>query len=337
MELGLFLSHQVNRQSSIEDVYSRMIEYAIQADRSGFNRLWLPEHHLINFIVSPSPLISAAAIGQHVKCRVGSAVIVLPYHNPLQLAGEIAQTDHLLDGRFDLGVARGAYRYEFDKFGLDIKKSREHFIEMMDALNALFENTETPTTFKGEHINFEESYIWPRPVQKPNPPIWIGAQSLPAIEDAASRGLNVFHSLFLWDDNHLEDVAAAFVRGKERAPEGSSPKLGVSRYAFAVDSKSDVEPILQELLQGWRIHQQLHDFTHNADERGIVKPVHQKDEPSLSQLRNLLLIGTTSDIVEKIKVYKRLGIDVLTMNGCFDAPHDMTLRSIELLGQFADV
>ncbi|GAA2584355.1 LLM class flavin-dependent oxidoreductase [Dactylosporangium fulvum] len=336
MDLGLFLSYQVNNDEQYSDIYDRMLECAVAADRAGFARVWVPEHHLVQFLPAPSALIEAAAIAQHVRCRVGTAVVVLPYHAPLQLAAEVAATDHLTNGRLDFGVARGAYKYEFDIFGIDFASSLPHFIEVLDAVRAVWLTDDAPVSFKGEHVNFDNAFVWPRPRQLPHPPIWLGAQAPRAVEDAAGRGYNVLNSLFLWDDEHAMNVVEAFKRGQAKAGLVGQTQLGLTRYAFVVDDEAEVEPRLREILEGWRIHRQLHDFTQNADPRGVVRPVPGPDEPTLDDLRRILLVGTPDQVREKMRFYRDAGVDILNLNLTFGAPQDLTLRSIELFGQLAE-
>jgi len=334
MDLGLFLSFQVNNESELTGHYQRSLRYAVAADRAGYRYVWVPEHHLVQFLPSPSALIHAAYIGQHVSCQVGTAVVVLPYHQPLQLAGEINQTDQILEGRFELGVARGAYRYEFDKFGLDGAASLPHFIEMLEALRALWRDPTAPASFSGTMVNFEDAYIWPRPYQQPHPPIWLAAQAPAAVEDAAARGYDVLNSLFVWDVERAREVAAAFHRGRERAEGGgAAQRLGMTRYALALDDEADVMPILQTVLDGWRVHIQLHNYTQNADPRGVVTSRPDPNEPTLAQLREMLLIGTPDELVRKVALYRDMGLSVLNLNSTFGAPEDLTLRSIELFAE----
>lgn len=334
MELGLFLSYQSNNGDDLVGLYDRSLRYAVAADRAGFDYVWTPEHHLVQFMAAPSALLTAVQIGEHVKCKVGTAVIVLPYHQPLQLAGEIAAADQILHGRLQLGVARGAYRYEFDKFGLDASRSLLHFIEMLDGIRELWRDPEHAATFSGEIVNYESAYVWPRPVSRPHPPIWLASQAPAAVEDAAARGYNVLNSLFFWDDQRAREVAEAFGRGRERAIDGSSLKLGVTRYAFAVDDPAAVESVLTTVRDGWRIHAQLHDYAQTTDERGIVLPGGPvKDEPSLEQLRDMLLIGTREELTEKVMAYRDMGVSVLNLNSTFGVSEELTLRSIEIFGE----
>ncbi|GII67465.1 luciferase [Sphaerisporangium krabiense] len=335
MDLGLFLSYQVNDDAQYEGVYDRMLACAVAADRAGFARVWVPEHHLVQFLPAPSALIQAAAIAQHVECRVGTAVVVLPYHAPLQLAAEVAATDHLTGGRLDFGVARGAYKYEFDIFGIDFRTSLPRFIETLDAVRALWLTGDAGASFTGEYVNFEGAYVWPRPRQLPHPPIWVGSQAPAAVEDAAARGYNVLNSLFLWDDDHAAKVVEAFKRGQAKAGLAGRTQLGMTRYAFVVEDEAEVEPRLREILEGWRIHRQLHDFTQNADARGIVRPVPGPDEPTLDELRATLLVGTPGQVRDKMRFYRDAGVDLLNLNLTFGAPQELTLRSIELFGEIA--
>ncbi|MEV4000361.1 LLM class flavin-dependent oxidoreductase [Streptomyces halstedii] len=332
MELGLFLAYQVNSDAHVDGLYDRMVEYAVRADESGFTRVWTPEHHLVQFLPSPSALITAVHIGQHVKCRVGTGVVVLPFHQPLQLAGEIAAADNSLGGRLDLGVARGAYRYEFEKFGLSFAESRDHFIENLTAVETLLRSEDAPVSFTGRFSSFEDAYVWPRPVQRPIPPVWMGVQSPPGVEDAARRGYDVLNSLFFWDDDHMRTVAEAFHRGKAQSSRDDA-RLGVTRYAFVTRDDKETEQRIEEVLEGWRIHAQLHDFTQNADPLGRVRPAPQENEPTVDDLRDRLLIGTGDEIKEKLRRYRDAGVDMINLNLVGGAPRDETLETIGRFGE----
>src|SRR5699024_2550945 len=126
--------------------------------------VWVPEHHMIYFNQSPSALMPLVQIAQHTKnVRVGAAVLVLPYHNqPIQTAGEISQADQLVNGRLEVGVARGAYGYEFKKFKIPFEESLDRFIENLEAIEMLLGNADTESSYSGKHVNFENVYVWPR-------------------------------------------------------------------------------------------------------------------------------------------------------------------------------
>jgi alkanesulfonate monooxygenase SsuD/methylene tetrahydromethanopterin reductase-like flavin-dependent oxidoreductase (luciferase family) len=338
MEVAVFLPYHAKTDSEALDLYDRMLDLAIHADEAGFGYVWTPEHHLIRFLASPSALITAVQIGQHVKCRVGTAVIVLPYHAPLQLAGEIAASDQAVGGRLEVGVARGAYRYEFDAFGLDFAAGKQHFIEVLQSLEKLLLNSDESTSFSGDIVNFDDAYIWPRPKQSPMPPMWIGAQTMPSIEDAAFRGYHVMHSGFLWDEEHIRNVVAAFRKGLERREgvAGPRPKLMISRYAAVADNEREVQMRLEDLLEHWRVHKQLHDYTQGPDNgRGVIEPRVQQEEPTLEEMRRNVLIGTEGELFEKADFYRNLGVDVLSVNPGFGIPHDVSKSTLDVIAKAA--
>lgn len=314
-------------------LYDRILELSIAAERAGVEYLWTQEHHMINMLQSPSALIAAVQIAQHTTVRVGTAVVVLPYRNAIQVAGEVAQADNAMNGRLELGVARGAYGYEFEKFAIPFATSRDNFIETLEAMKVLLENEKTESSFHGDFVNFDDVYVWPRPVQKPMPPIWLGAQSPAAIEDAARRGYNVMTALFLWDDDHAANLAAAFKRGQAGSHQQDT-KFCVSRYAYVGEDEKDAEARIDELLDHWRIHQQLHDFSHKANPRGIILPREQENEPSRQKIRDTLMIGTEDHFAEKAARYADMGVDLLNLGINYGPPHERTLAS---LGAMSDV
>jgi alkanesulfonate monooxygenase SsuD/methylene tetrahydromethanopterin reductase-like flavin-dependent oxidoreductase (luciferase family) len=321
-------SHEEDEQVPL---YEKILDLAIAADQAGVSRIWFQEHHMIALGQSPSALIACVQIAQHVKARVGSAVVVLPYHHsPIQLAGEIAQADNATGGRLDLGVGRGAYGYEFDKFRIPLNESLPRFIETLEALKTLFVNTDKESSFKGDFVDFEDVYVWPRPIQQPHPPIWIAAQSLPAVEDAARRGYHVLHQSFIWDDAHVQSVVDAFNRGKEQ---GGNPdlKLGVTRYAYFAENDADTEARIDDLLDNWRVHQQLHDFSHKTNPLGVIKPVVQENEPDREEIKERVMIGTEDHIIAKTEKYQAMGIDVMNLGINFGTDSANIKRSLERL------
>lgn len=332
MELGIFLSYMASTEDQNDGLYDRMLEQGVAADRAGFGHVWVPEHHLVQYMAAPSALMTAVQLSQHVSCRVGTAVIVLPYHQPIQLAGEIALADQILKGRLDLGVARGAWRYEFEILGTDFDTSLQQFIENLEAIRALLSEEEKSTSFAGDHVNFSGAYVWPRPVQKPYPPLWMATNRPIAIEDAAARGYSVLTTMWFRDDDEVAEMVEAFQRGKARANSDQEQKFGMTRYACAVDDESEIEQRLLDIRQGHRIQVALHNFEQNADDRGVVQSLPYEDEPSLEEMESVLLVGTADTIRTKLQRLQDIGVDVVNVNTGL-APPDKAIRSIELLGE----
>ena len=191
MEFSLFLScyHPDTGEPSAE-VYDDMLEMAQAAERLGYCGLTVPEHHFMNILMSPSPLMLAVRVASVTRSLpITTSVVALPLNDMRRLAGEIALADILSGGRIQIGVGRGAFPYEFERFGVDFDKSREIFDESLDVLQALLSGEEV--SWEGDYYRFKDVTIMPRPLQKPHPPIWIAAMAPMALYHSAKRGLNI--------------------------------------------------------------------------------------------------------------------------------------------------
>src|SRR5438094_2742393 len=150
LKFGTF--HIFNRREGQTDkqVYVEQLEQMEWADRLGYASVWLTEHHFTEYGILPDPMILAADIARRTKrVRIGMAVSVLPFHNPVRLAEQAAMVDLLSDGRLDLGVGRGYQPQEFAKFGISMDEARGRFDEALELMQRLW--TEDSVTFEGKY------------------------------------------------------------------------------------------------------------------------------------------------------------------------------------------
>src|SRR5262249_56202884 len=120
-ELGVFAACQrCDESASTSTVYEQALEMVELADEAGFRTAWFPEHHLIHYISCPSPLMMAIkAASRTERIRLGTAILVIPYYNPLRLAGELGMADVLTDGRPQIGGGGRVFEYAVGRFGHD--------------------------------------------------------------------------------------------------------------------------------------------------------------------------------------------------------------------------
>jgi alkanesulfonate monooxygenase SsuD/methylene tetrahydromethanopterin reductase-like flavin-dependent oxidoreductase (luciferase family) len=117
-------------------VYRTLLEDVEYSAELGFRTMWLIEHHFSDYFPTPSPLILASHIaGRFPELSLGTCVLVLPWYEPLRLAGEIAMLSLLSRQELHLGLGRGTAKYEFDAFGLDMGRSRERFQEVYEVIS----------------------------------------------------------------------------------------------------------------------------------------------------------------------------------------------------------
>ena len=117
MKFSIF--HQVERYDdsiSHRQLQEELTELTLLAERGGFDKVWIGEHHAMEFTVSPNAFVSLAYLASITSTiRLGTGTVIAPFYNPIRLAGEIGQLDVMSNGRVEVGIARGAYNFEYDR------------------------------------------------------------------------------------------------------------------------------------------------------------------------------------------------------------------------------
>ncbi len=302
MNFGTFLLMQSPSARSSQEIYSRGVEVAQAAESLGFRNVWLAEHHFstYGYLSRPAQLATYIA-AKTTRLRVGTAVIVVPLHHPLVVAEEIATLDLLSGGRLDVGLGRGYQHYEFERFGLELETGRARWEEAVDVIVKSFEGR--PFSYDGKIFKIPETTIFPQPVQKPRPPIWITAQSPDSVEGAVRRGFNVLTGGFgvplerMAEFRKLFDRVVAEVKPPERL------QVGVQRAVYVADNDADARAAAE----------------HSVDDL----------------LDRYLVIGTPATCVRQIRrIEEAVGITHFNCSFWFgDLEHPRVLRSMELFAR----
>src|SRR5690242_9228412 len=121
------------RRVPLETVFARALERIEIMDRTGYDAVWLAEHHFSSFSVCPSVhMMGTMAAARTTRLRIGTAVSLAPFYNPLRLAEEVALLDVLSGGRVNWGAGRGFERSEFAAFGIPGEESAARFHETVE-------------------------------------------------------------------------------------------------------------------------------------------------------------------------------------------------------------
>ncbi|MSQ68981.1 MAG: LLM class F420-dependent oxidoreductase [Gammaproteobacteria bacterium] len=173
------------------------IQLAKEVESRGFESLWFPEHSHIpcsretpwGGMKNAPPLPEeywrshdqfvalAACAAATTKLRVGTGITLVAQRDPIWLAKEIASLDMISNGRFDFGIGYGWNVEEMRNHKLDFTKRRDILREHILLIKELW--TKEEASFHGEHVQFEKSWAWPKPVQTPHPPIIMGGAAGP--------------------------------------------------------------------------------------------------------------------------------------------------------------
>lgn len=168
-------------------VYAEIIEHFVLAEDLGFDAAYVFEHHFTDDDYMASPMVASTAIAARTKrLRVGPDIAILPLYEPVRVAEDGAVLDLISNGRLDFGVGLGYRPPEYAGYGLDIKRKGSRADEALEIIRRLWQG-ET-VNFHGKHFTIAGAKLSPRPVQQPNPPIWIGGFSKAAARRAAKYG-----------------------------------------------------------------------------------------------------------------------------------------------------
>jgi probable F420-dependent oxidoreductase len=168
-------------------LYREILDQIAWGEKNGFDDVWLSEHHFIDDGYLPSILpVSAAIAARTERIRIASGVLLMPFHNPIRLAEDIATVDVISGGRFELGVGIGFKREEFAGFGVSSKERGARTDQSLEILRRAL--TGETVTFKSEFFDFQNVRVTPDPIQKPCPPIWLGGFTAAALRRAVRFG-----------------------------------------------------------------------------------------------------------------------------------------------------
>jgi alkanesulfonate monooxygenase SsuD/methylene tetrahydromethanopterin reductase-like flavin-dependent oxidoreductase (luciferase family) len=322
MDFGIFIPcHRLDDSLSEQATIANALEVATLAEQAGFSIAWFPEHHLVQYIACPSPLMLAvAAAARTRRIRVGTAILVIPYYNPLRLAGEIGLADILCDGRLEIGLGRGAFHYEFDRFGVDEQIAAQRLRDGMDAIDGLL--THDDFEYQGR-----TSTAVPKPLQRPHPPMWVACRSPDTTRWAIERGYNLLATPWREPFERVDRVYQQFSRTVEEVRPAKRPKFAISRMTYVGADDDEALRAMQDVQTHHRVFTRLFNNTATV-ERGFTRPDPVEDEYSSERLFDNLVAGSAATCVEKLRRYEQLGVDHYIMYAGFPTDHSSAVRSI---------
>jgi alkanesulfonate monooxygenase SsuD/methylene tetrahydromethanopterin reductase-like flavin-dependent oxidoreductase (luciferase family) len=258
MRIWAFLIGQrTSAETSFEEIYRNLLDEAELAERLGYHGVLVAEHHFTNYCAIPNPLMLAAAIGQRTsRLRIGTAVIVLPLHNPVRLAEDINEADQLTGGRLEIGFGRGYAAYEFTPLGLDLRDSSAAMADGLDVLERLWSSPDVSN--QDGRWPFPAITVTPQPVQRPRPPAWYACGSVGSFATALDRGLFPFIAVGVRGRAFVEEFRRSFEEEcARRSRDPRSVRFGVQVLAHCGDGGAEVEQGVEAGRMMYRITNRL--------------------------------------------------------------------------------
>ncbi|MBX9825849.1 MAG: LLM class flavin-dependent oxidoreductase [Xanthobacteraceae bacterium] len=194
MQFGIFGSAQASTADLGPETgqgFRDYLDMAVEAEALGYRSSFLVEHHFTGWNqVSATLMLQTALAMRTTTLRLGTAVIVLPWHNPVLLAEQAATLDQISGGRFDFGIGKGYRHNEFAGFRIPMEEAEGRFEESVEVMTKAFASRER-FSHRGRFWQFDDIVVEPPPAQKPQPPFWVAAASEASIRRAARRGFNL--------------------------------------------------------------------------------------------------------------------------------------------------
>ncbi len=314
LRFGLFGGGRIGRRDPLGDSqrYDAFIEYIKEADRLGFESIFVVEHHFtgVGQISASLNLLSYFA-GCTQRIRLGTAVVVLPWHDPALLAEQVGTLDVLSKGRVDFGIGRGYRKAEFAQFCMPMDEAQARFDECLDFLLKAW-TTEGRFSYAGKYCKYNDIVVEPEPEQRPHPPIWMAGGSPASITRVASSNFNLLL-------DQVGSMALTFERLRiyldtleARGLPPDAGRVGVARGLHVIRTEAERRAALER----------------RATTIKNIGELARRPGSTEALVDDGALIGTPEEIIEKLNRLAEGGVEYVLLTSAAATP--------ESLAEFAD-
>jgi alkanesulfonate monooxygenase SsuD/methylene tetrahydromethanopterin reductase-like flavin-dependent oxidoreductase (luciferase family) len=309
--------HHPTHSRTVSQFYEQILVQAELADRLGYDTFWVAEHHFHEYGVVPNPAVLLAALAQRTKrLRLGSAISILTFHNPLTVAESYAMVDVLSAGRLMYGVGSGYLSHEFAGYGIDPVDKRDRFDDTLAAVKQLL--TGERVSYSGTFHSFENVKLNIKPLQQPIP-IFVAMLRKEGAYHIGKQGNNLlcvpYVSVQKFDE--IAEIVSEFRRGRTDAGITSGDgDLAVALHCHVAESDEKAREIAEK------------PFNLYVDTR-IYAPKSTYDDA----MRNgFHLFGSPVTVANKLVQLKKMGVNhVMALQNFGSLEQDHVLSSMTLL------
>ena len=314
MKFSLFLHmERIDESQSYEQLHHDFIELAKMADQGGMHAIWTGEHHGMDFTIAPNPFLNLIDLSHHTKnVRLGTGTVIAPFWHPIKLAGEAAMTDIITGGRLDLGIARGAYNFEYERLmpGMDAMEAGGRMRELVPAVQKLWKGD---YAHDGKFTQFPSTTSAPKPLQAGGVPMWIAARDPHSHNFAVEHGCNVQVTPLWQGMTEIQNLMTAFNNAKAEHGEGKNPKIMLLQHAY-VGSDADDVAIAAKCISRFYCYFGAWFKNERPIRQGLLEPLSEEEMAAIDmyapeKMLENMPIGTPDQVIEKLKVYEDLGYD----------------------------
>jgi alkanesulfonate monooxygenase SsuD/methylene tetrahydromethanopterin reductase-like flavin-dependent oxidoreductase (luciferase family) len=321
MKLGIFsvMDFHPEQQPSAAGFYREMIELAVKAEQWGYDSAWVAEHHFANYGLCPAPPVLLAAIAQKTEhIRLGPAVCVLPFHDPVKVAEEYAVLDVVSGGRLDFGVGRGYLTHEYAGHLVDREESQARFDEALEVIERAWQGQ--PFEYTGRFHRYPRIALNTLPLQQPMPPIALAALSPTTYARIGAQGYHLLAVPYILEDlSVLKGLLAGYAaHAQENRRANNGPRVTVAFHVHVAPTQAAAEARARSYM------------TRYCETRAVGN---SKTFDQLMQQR-LIAVGDPGHVAEIFRQLASFGVErVLCLMNFGGMPFPWVLDSLTLTAQ----
>ncbi len=325
-QFGLVVRGQAEEGEDISRRFQETLAFVRLADRLGFDSITKTAHYSAYpfQMLQLVPMLARFA-AEAPRMRLNAGVLLLPLLSPLHVAEEFATLDVITGGKIILGVGLGYRDVEFKAFGVPRTQRARRFEANLIAIKRLW--TEEKVQMKAGHFELDDASCLPKPLQKPHPPIWVGANADPAIERAARLG-DCWYIGPAVEISTLERQMELYKRALDGAGKAFPAELPLRREVFVAKTREEAIRLCAPYLGAK--YEAYHSWRQDMpeDDRGLGQEFN-------SLIGDRFLIGSPDEVAEQIlSIRRRLGVNHLVMSTEWAGmPESLAVETIEMIAK----
>jgi alkanesulfonate monooxygenase SsuD/methylene tetrahydromethanopterin reductase-like flavin-dependent oxidoreductase (luciferase family) len=317
---------------SLPEFYQKMFAQMEEMDRLGYDHIWVTEHHFAMYGGTlPHPPTFLSAVARTTKrIRLGIAISVLPLHNPIDVAEAYAMVDVISNGRLDLGVGKGSEAHEYRRFGVNQQESTRRLYESVNVIRQAW--SDQPVDFKGEFFCYQNVPVFPKPVQRPHPPIWVGcARSEESFRWAGENGYHLMTLPYLYrEPGVLPGFVRSYRSGLAKAGHDFTRTEVLGKFHIYVSSSLDkaIEEAAPYLANYTDVHR-------SADPERKEKGLLVARDARVQLTEGFVIAGDPERCIDSIHKWREhAGLTAISGTFHFGGmPQEMALKNIRLFAE----
>jgi len=311
MRFGLFGSAQARRgEDDPARDFRDYVAMNVEAEALGFHSTFLVEHHFTGIgQVSASLDLLAWVAARTTTLRLGTAVIVLPWHNPVVLAERAATLDLMSGGRLDFGCGRGYRHSEFAGFCMAYEEAEARFEEALAVIVKAW-TSDARFSHHGKFWQYADVLVEPPTAQKPHPPIWIAAGNPDSIRKVAARGCNLLLDQFATTEGIGERLALFRAEVEARGRAFDPMDVAVARNIYVAHDAAEAQAALTRQAQA---HARMVALSQRPDQQNKSHIMAYAGAPGATEAS--ALYDTPDAIAAELEALRALGVEYVLLNG----------------------